>query len=114
MGPGKSGFYCISFNTSAINHSLPLLNVSYCVLLNRAPNFQVITVENAHKIKAKVIAEGANGPITPAADEILIANKQLVIPDIYCNSGNMYNHFFLCLLNFGAGRRSGMLGTFSL
>ena len=49
--------------------------------------FQVITVNNAHKIKAKVIAEGANGPITPAADEILIANKQLVIPDIYCNSG---------------------------
>jgi hypothetical protein len=49
---------------------------------------QVITEQNAHKIKARVIAEGANGPITPAADEILIANKQLVIPDIYCNSGN--------------------------
>ena len=51
------------------------------------PSLQVITEANAHKIKAKVIAEGANGPITPAADEILIANKQLVIPDIYCNSG---------------------------
>ena len=47
----------------------------------------MITEENAHKIKARVIAEGANGPITPAADEILIANNQLVIPDIYCNSG---------------------------
>ncbi|UCD93455.1 MAG: Glu/Leu/Phe/Val dehydrogenase, partial [Candidatus Zixiibacteriota bacterium] len=46
-----------------------------------------ITAENAPEIKAKVIAEGANGPVTPDADPILAGNGVFVIPDILCNAG---------------------------
>ncbi len=49
----------------------------------------VITRENAGKIKAKIIAEGANGPTTPEADEILFANGVHVIPDVLANAGGV-------------------------
>ena len=45
--------------------------------------------KNAHKIKAKVIVEGANGPTTPEADEILEKKKVSVIPDILANAGGV-------------------------
>ncbi len=45
--------------------------------------------KNAHKIKAKLIVEGANGPTTPEADEILEKNKISVIPDILANAGGV-------------------------
>ncbi|MCK4759518.1 MAG: Glu/Leu/Phe/Val dehydrogenase [Candidatus Aminicenantes bacterium] len=45
--------------------------------------------KNAHKIKAKVIVEGANGPTTPEADEILKKKKVSVIPDILANAGGV-------------------------
>lgn len=45
--------------------------------------------KNAHKIKAKVIVEGANGPTTPEADEILEKKKISVIPDILANAGGV-------------------------
>lgn len=54
----------------------------------------VITKENAHKIKAKVIVEMANGPITPEADEILTKNGVIVIPDIFSNSGGVSVSYF--------------------
>src|SRR5437588_664249 len=49
----------------------------------------VITEKNASKIKAKLVAEGANGPTTPEADEILFKRNVTLIPDILANSGGV-------------------------
>jgi glutamate dehydrogenase/leucine dehydrogenase len=49
----------------------------------------VITAKNAKNIKAKLVAEGANGPTAPEADDILFRNKVTVIPDILANSGGV-------------------------
>lgn len=54
----------------------------------------VITKHNAETIKAKVIAEGANGPTTPGADEILKKNNVLVLPDILANAGGVTVSYF--------------------
>jgi glutamate dehydrogenase (NAD(P)+) len=55
---------------------------------------QVITSENADKVKAKIICEGANGPVTPTADEILEERGVLVLPDILANAGGVVVSYF--------------------
>lgn len=55
---------------------------------------EVITKENAAKIKASMIVEGANGPTTPEADEILTAKGTTVVPDILANSGGVLVSYF--------------------
>jgi glutamate dehydrogenase (NAD(P)+) len=55
---------------------------------------QVITSENADKVKARIIVEGANGPVTPAADEILDEKGVLVLPDILANAGGVVVSYF--------------------
>ena len=53
-----------------------------------------ITSENADRVKAKVVAEGANGPTTPEADEILFKKGIVVVPDILANSGGVVVSYF--------------------
>lgn len=53
-----------------------------------------ITGKNAARVKAKIIAEGANGPVTPKADVILEKNNVFVIPDILCNAGGVSVSYF--------------------
>src|SRR5262249_45849989 len=50
---------------------------------------QVITTDNADKVKAKIVVEGANGPTTPGADEILEDRGVLVLPDVLANAGGV-------------------------
>ncbi len=65
-----------------------------CDILVPAALENVITEKNADKIKAKIIAEGANGPTTVKADEILYNNSIFVIPDLLCNAGGVVGSYF--------------------
>ena len=60
----------------------------------------VITEKNADKVKAKIVAELANGPTTPAADEILHKNGVHLIPDFLCNAGGVTVSYFEMVQNF--------------
>jgi glutamate dehydrogenase (NAD(P)+) len=53
-----------------------------------------VTAENAGRVRARVIAEGANGPITPDADPILAERGVVTVPDILCNAGGVIVSYF--------------------
>ena len=65
-----------------------------CDLLIPAATENVVTSKNAARIKAKILAEGANGPTTAAADEILADKGVFVIPDILANAGGVTTSYF--------------------
>jgi glutamate dehydrogenase/leucine dehydrogenase len=76
---------------SITNEELLALN---CDILIPAALENQITKENAHKVRAKIIAEAANGPTTPSADDILHEKGIFVIPDILCNAGGVTVSYF--------------------
>jgi glutamate dehydrogenase (NAD(P)+) len=55
---------------------------------------QVVTADNADKVKARIVAEGANGPVTPEADQILDERGVLVLPDVLANAGGVVVSYF--------------------
>lgn len=65
-----------------------------CEILIPAATENVITSRNADRIKARIICEGANGPTTAVADEILADKKIFIIPDILANSGGVTASYF--------------------
>jgi glutamate dehydrogenase (NAD(P)+) len=73
------------------NDELVLLD---CDVLAPCALEQVVTDANAADVKAKLIVEGANGPVTPAADEILESNGALVLPDVLANAGGVVVSYF--------------------
>src|ERR1700712_4926771 len=65
-----------------------------CDVLIPAATENVITSQNAHRVRCKILCEGANGPTTPLADQILADQKVFVIPDILANAGGVTVSYF--------------------
>ncbi len=70
------------------------LLISDCEILIPAATENVITSRNADKIKAKIVVEGANGPTTAVADEILAEKRIFIVPDILANAGGVTVSYF--------------------
>jgi glutamate dehydrogenase (NAD(P)+) len=65
-----------------------------CDVLIPAALGGVITAENANTLQCRIIAEGANGPTTPEADELLTARGVTILPDIFANAGGVTVSYF--------------------
>jgi glutamate dehydrogenase (NAD(P)+) len=100
--PGATNF---AKNTDALEYD--------CDILIPAALENVINGDNAPRIKAKIIGEGANGPLTPEADEHFITKGTLVVPDMYLNAGGVTVSYFEWLKNLSHVRYGRMEKRFT-
>ncbi|WP_127126469.1 Glu/Leu/Phe/Val family dehydrogenase [Pseudoflavitalea rhizosphaerae] len=100
--PGATNF---AKNTDALEFE--------CDILIPAALENVINGENAPRVKAKLIGEAANGPLTPEADEILAKKGCLVVPDMYLNAGGVTVSYFEWLKNLSHVRYGRMEKRFT-
>jgi len=84
-----------------------------CDILIPAALENVIDDENAPKVKAKIIGEAANGPLTPEADEVFAKRGTLVVPDMYLNAGGVTVSYFEWLKNLSHVRYGRMEKRFT-
>jgi len=84
-----------------------------CDILIPAALENVINGENAPRIKAKIVGEAANGPLTPEADEVFIKKGTLVVPDMYLNAGGVTVSYFEWLKNLSHVRYGRMEKRFT-
>lgn len=84
--------------TKTLKNNLDVLELDCDVLVPAALENQ-IHAGNADKVKAKIVAEGANGPVTPDAEAIMNKNGIVVVPDIYLNAGGVTVSYFEWLKN---------------
>jgi len=91
----KDGGHLIDYNIEKVQHitNKELLTLKVDVLIPAAMENQ-INKEIANNVKAKIIVEGANGPTTTEADEILATKNIIVVPDILANSGGVIVSYF--------------------
>jgi glutamate dehydrogenase (NAD(P)+) len=94
----ETGFILDFPGAKNILNSLELLEMECDILIPAALENQVMG-DNAPRVKAKVIAEGANGPVTKEAEDILNKRKILIIPDLYLNAGGVTVSYFEWLKN---------------
>ncbi|MDP2692412.1 MAG: Glu/Leu/Phe/Val dehydrogenase [bacterium] len=100
---GRLGCYCVGTvcNIEEISTDGPCRSISNDEILELDVDIlvpaaleNVITAENAGRIKAKAVVELANGPTTPEADEILKNNNIVVVPDVLANAGGVTVSYF--------------------
>lgn len=72
---------------------MELLELDCDILIPAALENQ-ITEANGSRVRARIVAEGANGPVTPAADRILYEKQVFLIPDVLCNAGGVTVSYF--------------------